>query len=401
MARPKTSKHHHAEQSSSQPPKSKPKKSLPSKLSSSKPSLSSPSPKPTTLSLPQQQNLLNCFTAAFSSRFDEALREDVQRVKGLLWGRDFEGAFAGDGKEGTGTRGLEAYAVRWSAGRGVGYADLFCSLGLFEEGLRGEERGSRERKVLCLGGGAGAEVVALAGWMSWVRGERGVTREDGEGGDEERVQMKVLVVDVAPWSSCLEKLHAALTTPLPLSPYAGAAIKAANRPLVSPEDFSTSFQQRDILKMSGGELEETCEGVGMVTLMFTLNELYTTSISKMTGLLLGLTGVLGEGVVLCVVDSPGSYSVVGLGKGGCARETEGGGEGDGKGEREGEGGKRYPMKWLLDHTLLEAANEGGEEGKKWEKVHEEESRWFRLGEGLKYPIDLEDMRMQVHVYRRL
>ena len=38
---------------------------------------------------------------------------------------------------------------------------------------------------------------------------------------------------------------------------------------------------------------------------------------------------------------------------------------------------------------------------KWEKVVDEESKWFRLPPGLRYPIELENMRYQIHLYRRL
>jgi 25S rRNA (uracil2843-N3)-methyltransferase len=64
------------------------------------------------------------------------------------------------------------------------------------------------------------------------------------------------------------------------------------------------------------------------------------------------------------------------------------------------------MQWLLDHTLLNQVAEKGaerrkEEAAKWEKIHEDESRWFRLNSALEYPMELENMRMQVHLYRRL
>jgi 25S rRNA (uracil2843-N3)-methyltransferase len=42
-----------------------------------------------------------------------------------------------------------------------------------------------------------------------------------------------------------------------------------------------------------------------------------------------------------------------------------------------------------------------EEEVKWEKLVSDESRWFRLQESLKYPIPLENMRCQVHLFRRL
>jgi 25S rRNA (uracil2843-N3)-methyltransferase len=78
------------------------------------------------------------------------------------------------------------------------------------------------------------------------------------------------------------------------------------------------------------------------------------------------------------------------------------------------------MHWLLDHTLLKVAasaslgaeeENGQSEAKdkrareqecpRWEKLKEEESTWFRLPEGLNYPLELEDMRYQLHLYRRL
>jgi 25S rRNA (uracil2843-N3)-methyltransferase len=98
-----------------------------------------------------------------------------------------------------------------------------------------------------------------------------------------------------------------------------------------------------------------------------------------------------------VVDSPGSYS-----------ETKFGNATD---------AKRYPMKWLLDHALLEnhkrrniAASDdddgnnkprGKDEYVAWEKMVEDDSRWFRIPEGLRYGIPLENMRYQIHLYRRL
>jgi len=112
--------------------------------------------------------------------------------------------------------------------------------------------------------------------------------------------------------------------------------------------------------------------------------LYSTSLSLTQKFLLNLTSTLSTGAMLLVVDSPGSYSTI----------TLNGAE------------KKYPMQWLLDHTLLTQADRDPtgkkkEMDAKWEKVHEDESRWFRLSPDLRYPIELENMRMQVHLYRRL
>lgn len=114
-----------------------------------------------------------------------------------------------------------------------------------------------------------------------------------------------------------------------------------------------------------------------VTLMFTLNELYTNGgIGKTTKFLKLLSEMLPDRSLLLVVDSPGSYSEAAVGK-----------------EK-----KRYPMQWLLDHTLMDvrAASKDYE----WEKLESHDSIWFRLPEELSYPIQLENMRYQMHLYQR-
>jgi 25S rRNA (uracil2843-N3)-methyltransferase len=114
-----------------------------------------------------------------------------------------------------------------------------------------------------------------------------------------------------------------------------------------------------------------------VTLMFTLNELYTNGgIGKTTKFLKLLGEILPDRSLLLVVDSPGSYSEAAVGK-----------------EK-----KRYPMQWLLDHTLtdIRAASKDYE----WEQLESHDSIWFRLPEELSYPIQLENMRYQMHLYQR-
>jgi 25S rRNA (uracil2843-N3)-methyltransferase len=112
-------------------------------------------------------------------------------------------------------------------------------------------------------------------------------------------------------------------------------------------------------------------------MMFTLNELFTSGgIGKTTRLLLDLTSSVPIGSLLLVVDSPGSYSETTLGK----------------------EAKRYPMQWLLDRIML-GTQKDPVGGRKWKKLESEDSVWCRLSEKLEYPIRLENMRYQLHLYK--
>jgi 25S rRNA (uracil2843-N3)-methyltransferase len=332
---------------------------------------------------------LNIFRNSFAERLSSEFAPLLQEVKGHLYNRDFATAF---GKN----EYLEAYAGRWSPSRALGYLDLLWELReelwlekaedeVEDEGQEVEEpeAKSRSRKVVCLGGGAGAEIVALAGLQKLVAGMS--SEDEEEGGDEVvRQHVDIAAIDIADWSVVVENLAKQLTIAPELSKYASAAAKAANVPLLDPKDITVRFKQQDVLQATASELSTQVADANLVTLLFTLNELYSTSLPLTQKFLLLLTSVLQSGALLLVVDSPGSYSSV----------TLNGAE------------KKYPMQWLLDHTLLKQANgnlneRGKEEIVRWEKVKEDDSRWYRLDERLRYPIELENMRMQVHLYRKL
>ena len=406
--------------------------------------------------------------------FSRALRE----VKQALYDRDFAAAF---GREDY----LRAYAARWSPTRALCYARVLRGLGAHLQGLHsaaggGRGEGGRDRdgdegdaggeasresgagdeeqkpqqrlapelKVLAIGGGA-AETVAFGAFLS-------SSLPSSSSGDPLSPPLRgtLHLVDSGPWGGIISALTARLTTPPPLSKYASAAARAANVALVAPPDrLRTPFTQRDILELSEAELEgllrhpgpgedesrgavmerkEETEGSTpapapvLITLLFTLNELYTAAgVGPTTAFLRRLTVAVVPGSLLLVVDSPGSYSEAAVGKGRGAGEA-------GEAEK-----KKYPMQWLLDHTLLprekgkkeqdhqqQQQHEVVEEGKEdkseeteegprdrrkeeadlttvWEKLESDDSVWFRLAEGLRYPIQLENMRYQMHLYRAI
>jgi 25S rRNA (uracil2843-N3)-methyltransferase len=361
-----------------------------------------------------QQLVLNVFKDSFPDRFGEDLEELVQEIKGFLFKREFESAFcfgdawegkvesAGSGEEGGGgtnsggdTDGegvdgeeekevrvrdksefLEGYAVRWSPSRALGYMEILYEIveGIVKAKEMGDT-GRRDVKIACLGGGAGAEIASLAGVLKFLLGDMG-SKEGGEA----KIHFDVDLVDIAGWADVTEKLHHGLTTGPPISKYASAAVKAANVPLVPAEFFQAKFHQEDILSLTPAKLSTLLADRDLITLFFTLNELYTASLAQTQAFLHRLTATVAPGTLLLIIDSAGSYSTVAI---------------NGKGE------KRYPMHWLLDLTLLDEGEKLGDVGRKWEKVKEEESRWYRIPEGLTYKVELENMRIQVHLYRRV
>jgi 25S rRNA (uracil2843-N3)-methyltransferase len=365
-----------------------------------------------------QQLLLNIYKDSFPTILvSDTLQTLLQEVKKALYERDFSRAF---GKE----EFLEVYCIRWSPSRALCYLSILVDAlnhltTIFSPGkithsdLQFESAADDQCpiRVTCFGGGA-AEVVAFGGFLRYLQDalspsiEEDVLtapeslgklslRANGPANYSNRrpssvssilipdklPRIDLRLIDTAQWQGVVHKLRGSLTTPPLLSKYASSSAKEANGALTSDNDFNVTFRQDDILGMSAGQLEDVIGGQpSLLTLLFTLNELYTSSIGKTTAFLLKMTATVKSGSLLLVVDSPGSYS-----------ETIVGNE-----------AKKYPMHWLLDHTLFETQKLGANESiPQWEKLISEDSKWFRIAETLRYPIPLENMRYQIHLYRRL
>ncbi|MCJ1479259.1 hypothetical protein MMC13_007944 [Lambiella insularis] len=342
--------------------------------------------------LAMQQAVLDVFKDAFHQRFDGTLASSIQRIKGHLFHRDFSRAF---GQEDS----LEAYAVRWSPSRALAYMDLICTTPQLFDLFRGAQHETAMQdisvpgtRVTCLGGGAGAEIVALAGSIHFLCAPDFNAPSTTVDSGSRPARLAIKVIDIANWSSVVEQLDRGVTT-IPPGPEFSSLQGALtpNVPLVEHDLFSLTFEQQDILGWEVQSFAQALQGSALVTLTFTLNELYKTSTSKTTNFLLTLTYLTEPGTLLLVVDSPGSYSTVRVGPASSATTEP--------------SEKRYPMQWLLAHTLLETSNLGRSKNAihqpRWEKVASDESTWFRRSDQLDYPIALEDMRFQYHLYRRI
>ncbi|KAI4848720.1 hypothetical protein E4T45_06212, partial [Aureobasidium sp. EXF-8846] len=167
-----------------------------------------------------QQSLLNVFRDACNKGSPAEIEDILQEVKGHLFNRDFATAFGKDDY-------LEAYAARWSPSRALGYAQIFSDLASEITQLLNQESSdntdiqektkdtpelseqlesklnleslsdsSKPLNILCLGGGAGAEVVGLAGWFRHLR-------DDTPASDDKPrphiSKLDIFGVDVANW----------------------------------------------------------------------------------------------------------------------------------------------------------------------------------------------------------
>ncbi|OJD25294.1 hypothetical protein ACJ73_03338 [Blastomyces percursus] len=442
----------------------------------------------TKLPIPLQQLLLNVFQSGLlSDRVCETeplsrpLSELVQILKTHLYNRDFLSAFADANEE-----LLKAYALRWSAGRALGYAGIFASIleMIIQHRVAAARSDTIGQHIVCIGGGAGAEIVGLAAAWRWLNDgphgrisyapgaaseavnsnrEAGISSlgielqpantPDIDQADEYRVDgsntkppgqhpfpdLSITSVDIADWSSLVNTLNKAMLSesipsskacPAPLIPCKGTESQGDGR-------FRVFFKKADVLSLTDQGLRSlltppandingdiALDGITtdrneamLVTLMFTLNELFSISIPKTTAFLLRLTDMLRPGTILLVVDSPGSYSTVTFATSN-GRPTQQSSTSTTTLHSDEAGAtsqdayvsavksdntkqqRNYPMRFLLDHALLSVADGN------WESVLSDDSRWFRRDASLlKYQvgngIGLEDMRFQIHVYRRL
>ena len=255
---------------------------------------------PSSHALPAElkQLLLSLFKNSLSEILSsDRLQATIQEVKGALYDRDFQEAFSKD-------EYLEAYAVRWSPSRALCYASILINIktylnSIWDGSLSSDQ--SRDLKVICFGGGA-AEVVAFAGLLRFTLDNppspgQSTAESPKDSGGSPRIELHL--IDSAQWGSVVKKLENGLTNPPPLPKYARQTAREANHALIHTGGFQAKFHAMNIFELGEKQLRNLLgEGASFVTLLFTLNELYTTSIGKATALLLHLTEAINPGSLL-------------------------------------------------------------------------------------------------------
>lgn len=190
--------------------------------------------------------MLKAFANAYAATLaDPQLNTNIQLVKEALYHRNYEEAFNSPER-------LRAYIVRWSPARALAYTHIFKQYEAISQAL------APGSNVLCIGGGAGAEIAALSNFPN----------------------VGVTVIDLAVWEPVVEPLTQAL----------GTQVKVIND---------------DALRIPFNPAE-----FDVITSLFTTNELFTQSKAGTLKFLAALTAKCRPGTLFVIIESAGSYSTV-------------------------------------------------------------------------------------------
>ncbi|KAF9122050.1 hypothetical protein BGW39_010066 [Mortierella sp. 14UC] len=136
-----------------------------------------------------------------------------------------------------------------------------------------------------------------------------------------------------------------------------------SRMVLGPERLQCETEIGNVLDLSEGLLERVAKA-DLITFMFVLNELFQDK--KRTMLLVAkIVAAMPSGAHMLVVDSAGSFSNLKVGE------------------------RTYMVYMLLDHL------------KSLEIVYQDDATWYRCPPSLTYPLKLENMRHFVRIYRKL
>lgn len=375
------------------------KKTVRKTQSASTPSVPAPTLQKNILPIELQQLILDIFRVTFPDSQDFAsLKPLLGQINDALLQGAFETAFGTE-------QFREGYAIRWSPSRALTYSNVLAQIcdehgdSPWVKGFLGDD-GDAPAKILCFGGGA-AEVMAMAGVLRYKREDAAgrsnaaassaalegplETSQPSSPSPSRTPLVDLHLVDAADWSEVVSKLHAGLTTAPTLSKYASAAARALNSSFLSTQALETRSTRTDVLDLTLEDLKSLVGSeVTLVTLLFTLHDLYNTSIRRATSFLRRLS-VMPKGSLLLVIDVHEAAATA-------------------DGVKDGQD-KAYPMRWLVDKALLpgEVATEDGTAPEPlWGKLVDDTNRLCKLPEkGLSYPASLENLKLQVHLFERL
>ncbi|GAA6062840.1 hypothetical protein JCM10212_001846 [Sporobolomyces blumeae] len=371
-----------------------------------------------------------------SSRRSPAFTPTLQHVKSLLYNKDYLAAFGTDSEQGE--RWREVYFARWTPARAVLYERAFRELGIARilgwgdehEGRDGgrevsearRERGrarakredddgtregeSVEHRVIMVGAGAGAEIVALGCVLDAATSRRGPRGSDERRG-QLRPRVRVQAIDQGNWANLVRRMDDSMKTEwsalrtgedtvgggLEIDFVRGDVLSTfAAPPSTTTTTTATSSDGAPPLTPSldtpNFDFDLTCRSLKLVTICFTITELLLQSRVSTLRFLSTLTSSAPRGLHLLIVEGA-SLAVIPIGT----------------------SGRTYPLGQLLDHALLGG---GGERDGQWDVVESHEGKWYRMPDGAEAVynddvdegakkgtrVKLENSRVVLRLYRK-
>lgn len=282
---------------------------------------------------------------------DPELPERIQRIKGALYDKRFLDVFCDAAL-------LQAYAARWVPGRALAFREVFDESNAVRRWIGGKARQGQlplleEQEMICIGGGAGSELIALAAVLAEAEP---LSRP-----------FRIRLVDVGPYGDLLTTLEGGVRHTFKT---------------VTEDKLKIVFQQADVL----GDVTWLDPSAGrppLITLLFTITELFAQSRASAI-VFLRCLAECSPGTLFLVLDS--------------ANE-------DASAVQVGTAGRAFSLVMLLDGLLctgLGNDGKGNSEGA-WKVVDKVDSRWFRLPDGLQelYPVKIENTRYWMRLYKRI
>ncbi|KAK4701596.1 25S rRNA (uracil2843-N3)-methyltransferase, partial [Phenoliferia sp. Uapishka_3] len=246
-----------------------------------------------------ERSLLSLLATLYASTLsDLKWPAHVQDLKAALYNKDVEKAFGGEDD-----LFRRVYAARWAAGHALVYRKIFVDMGLREMLKEGGD-------IVVLGGGSGAEVLALGSLLSTP--------------SSTTLPVRITTYDILDWSSILKSQIAALS--------------AAHATLNLTLDAHT----HDILSLPLPSFPAT---TALITLILTAAECFSQSRPATVAMLAHLSSTCPEGTQLLVVESA-SLALVPVGE------------------------KTYPMETLVDHALGKSWEVVKKEENQWYRLED-------------------------------
>ncbi|KAG2228018.1 hypothetical protein INT45_012042 [Circinella minor] len=165
----------------------------------------------------------------------------------------------------------------------------------------------------------------------------------------EQQRINLVMQDIGEWAQVLETFEST----------------ARNSWKLTKDQLTCEYFQGDILDpMKREERAQKIADANLITFMFVMNELFVNKAAAME-LIQALVGNMKKGAHLLVVESAGSFSHLKVGN-----------------------------KTYMVHMLLDAV-------KDLQPIISDDSRWYRYPETVRYPIDVQNMRYFIRLYKKI